>query len=195
MVWSYGSSPEILPLTFAAPEVLQCRLNRLAGAASAGQECSLFLELQGRRSSRRVVGTVAPQLWHLSWMWDLPEMHFRMEFSEQGLNLERFQRKLSVTNKSQVKLNFQYRKFISGKLSKQKMSALTKLTLCACVHARVHMCGSCGYGIAGHWIIKPVILPLDFQFASCMHILWSNPLVSYSDKHLESIKNKERLIL
>lgn len=122
-------------------------------------------------------------------------MRYRMELNEQDLNLESFQRKLRVTNKSEAKLNFQNRKFISGELSKQKIPAFTKLTLCACVHACVHVCGSCGYGIAGHWIIKPVILPLVFQFASYMHILWSNPLVSYSDKHLESIKNKESLIL
>lgn len=83
-------------------------------------------------------------------MRNLPKMRYRMELNEQDLNLESFQRKLRVTNKSEAKLNFQNRKFISGELSKQKIPAFTKLTLCACVHACVHVCGSCGYGIAGH---------------------------------------------
>lgn len=77
-------------------------------------------------------------------------MHCLMELNEYRLNLESFQRKLRVTNKSEAKLNLQNRKLISGKITKQKIPAFTKLTLCACVHACVHVCGSCGYGIAGH---------------------------------------------
>lgn len=77
-------------------------------------------------------------------------MHCLMELNGYGLNLESFQRKLRVTKKFEAKLNFQNRKFISGEFTKQKIPAFTKLTLCACVHACVHVCGSCGYGTAGH---------------------------------------------
>lgn len=73
-------------------------------------------------------------------------MHDHVELNKQGLNSKHFQRKLRVANKSETKLNSKTK---SSPQENQIRERSLLLQNALCVHARVHVCGSCGYGIGG----------------------------------------------